>query len=143
MRWVVLMLLASCSYVGDYRPMAVATQGFSDDEVSIILQGANAWRVCGVDVQLEAPEVVTVVRDATLTGDGEQRGSYVYVRADLPVAQLATVVAHELGHYLSNSGEHVPGDRTGIMSSPAAPWRASGVYATDRAWMCERFGFCC
>lgn len=154
MRFALLALLAACGTTAPAGPIVKIVydqEGIPDDVLTYANAGANAWSSLGVDggsavvgtrqdnveclpnwydgqllpctltIHMSFAAASSLGGKAGLTANRHSQIAY-----ELAGDQLTSVVAHEVGHSLWNTSEHLPAGEIGIMASAA-----QGVSPTD------------
>lgn len=133
--WV--LFIGACALYGRKLPgptVYVITQGFSDEEANYILSGIQQWWRAGfefADVNSRYPGppaiLVTIKKDYDLDVMGRSFiGDHrILIRDDVKGFSLVGTAAHEGGHVLLQTREHLTPGESGVMTSPQDTWELS------------------
>jgi len=130
------------------KPLAMATTWTTAD-IRMINAGAQTWRKLGfnvrwvgeaIDGSLDPADVmvVTIFRDAALppgfAGLTDQKTRTTFILGSRKDFDLAAVVAHEMGHQLLMTSEHLPDGTRGVMRPGTSYWNLT---PDDMAFACR------
>lgn len=134
------------------KPLAMATTWTAAD-IKMINAGMYTWTKLGFDVRwvgeaidttLDPADVVVVriFRDPGMppvaAGLTDRSTRTTFIRGDLHDFTLASVVAHEMGHQLLNTSEHMT-NGVGVMNAATLHWNLT---PDDLAFACQVAGRC-
>lgn len=143
------------------KPLMVSTR-WTAEEMTWIYKGAQAWRQLGYDVRplgepidgsLDPANVVVIqiYRDewiptqpnlSNIGALSDRETISTFIRSDLQEFRLMSTAAHEIGHQLLQTSEHLPQSDNALMSPASIGWRitdADLALACRVAARCRRY----